>query len=131
MGQWGEKDGLPVPKSTFDFMLHDADYVASRKEILDFAFAPTESVDITPEPVAVNESVLDNPGQYVLTFGKHAGKTLEEIESTGYLDWMVKQEDFKNVEAQEAARKYLEWKKNPTKKAPPIPTKSAVDDLPF
>jgi len=44
---------------------------------------------------------------------------------------MVNQEDFKNVEAQEMARKYLEWKKNPTKKAPPIPDTKAVDDLPF
>ena len=129
MGQWGAKDGLPVPKTTFDFMLHDADYVASRKEILDFAFAPTEDVKIVPEPI--NENVSDDPGKYVLNFGKHAGKTLEEIEPTGYLDWMLKQEDFKNVEAQEAAKKYLEWKKNPTKKAPPIPTASPIDDLPF
>jgi len=129
MGQWGAKDGLPVPSSPFDFMLHDADYVASRKEILDFAFAPTENVSI--EPIPVNESVSGDPGKYVLTFGKHSGKTLEEVEPTGYLDWMVNQEDFKNVEAQEMARKYLEWKKNPTKKAPPIPDTKAVDDLPF
>lgn len=133
MGQWGEKDGLPVPKSAFDFMLHDADYVASRKEVLDFAFAPTEDVIYasTSTPETITENISDDPGKYVLTFGKHSGKTLEEVEPTGYLDWMIKQVDFKNVEAQEAARKYLEWKKNPTKKAPPIPAKSAVDDLPF
>ena len=132
MGQWGAKDGLPVPSTPFDFMLHDADYVASRREILDFDFAPVDGVVIEPEPVNENVS-SDDPGKYILTFGKHSGKTLEEVEPTGYLDWMVKQEDFKNVEAQEAARKYLEYKKNPVKKAPPIPEVKAntIDDLPF
>ena len=132
MGKWGGKDGLPVPETEFEKCLQVADYIASRKEILDFAFRPTQTavVKTTPTP-QVNESVSsDDPSKYVLGFGKHKGKTLEEIEPTGYLDWMVKQEEFFNKEAQDMAKRYLDSLKNPVKPAPVIPA-PAVDDLPF
>lgn len=99
MGKWGGKDGLPVPETEFDKCLQAADYIASRKDILSFNFRPTEDVKIVKEEV--------NPAEYVLTFGKHKGKTLKEVEPTGYLDWMVEQVDFFNREAQDMARKYL------------------------
>ena len=133
MGKWGAKDGLPSPESEFDKCLQVADYIASRKEILDFNFRPTENVSIEKPPV--NESTFDgNPADYVLNFGKHRGKTLREVEPTGYLDWMVGQEEFFNKEAQEMARKYLSQSKT-TQDAPkekPVPvTVSVDDDLPF
>lgn len=133
MGKWGAKDGLPLPESEFDKCLQVADYIASRKEILDFNFRPTENVSI--EKPQVNESTFDgNPGDYVLNFGKHRGKTLREVEPTGYLDWMIGQEEFFNKEAQEMARKYLSQGKA-TQDAPkekPVPvTVSVDDDLPF
>lgn len=131
MGKWGGESGLPVPETEFEKCLQAADYIASRKEILSFNFRPTEEVVAEkkePAP-AVNESAVD-PAKYVLGFGKHKGKTLAEIEPTGYLDWMVKQEEFFNKEAQSMARIYLEQLKNPVKAAPAIP-EPAVDDLPF
>lgn len=133
MGQWGEKDGLPVPKTVFQFVIHDADYVASRKEILDFKFEPTESVEIVEETAEKQPVYNGNPKDYVLQFGKHKGKTLEEAEPTGYLDWMVKQEDFFNKEAQEMARLYLEsLNTNASKPAPaPAVINSEIDNLPF
>ena len=136
MGKWGREDGLPVPSTEFEKCLQVADYIASRKEILNFSFRPVNIPESPKAPVPrpapqVNESVsTGDPAKYVLGFGKHKGKTLEEIEPTGYLDWMVKQEEFFNKEAQDMARKYLDMKKNPVQPAPVIPA-PAVDDLPF
>ena len=139
MGIWGSKDGLPLPKTEFDKALQAADYIASRKTILSFDFAPVDgapdySVPIPQEPV-INESLNVNPAEYVLNFGKHKGKTLAEAEPTGYLDWMVKQEDFFNREAQDMARRYLQEKNTRSTQpqpAPSIPTTSEnIDDLPF
>lgn len=132
MGQWGGKDGLPVPKTHFDFIVHDADYIASRKEILEFKFEPTEQVEVVEE-VATPPVYNGNPKDYVLQFGKHKGKTLEEVEPTGYLDWVVKQEEFFNKEAQEMARLYLESLKSNSGKPEPAPSvvNSEIDDLPF
>lgn len=106
MGKWGhESDGLPLPQTEFEKALQCADYIASRKEILDFNFRSTEEVNIE---APVNEGFKGNLKDYVLEFGKHKGKTLEEIKPSGYLDWMVKQEDFFNKEAQSIARQYLD-----------------------
>lgn len=133
MGQWGHKDGLPLPKDTFEMALQNADYIASRKEILDFNFRPTENVTVNyeaPKPEPFN----GDPGDFVIQFGKHKGKTIREVEPTGYLDWMIKQEDFMNKEAQEMARKFLNKK---AVNVQPIVTVSAstsdgdIDDLPF
>ena len=143
MGQWGEKDGLPVPKSAFDFMLHDADYVASRKELLGFAFAPTEDVEINKEEVESNT----DPGDFIIDFGKYKGKgkTIREIHEeeladiskgvinkpSTYIEWMANQEGFQMSEAQESAKKFLaSYKKEPPKKIVTA-TLEQADDLPF
>lgn len=132
MGIWGSKDGLPLPKTEFDKALQAADYIASRKAILEFDFAPVDVDAPAAQAPIVNESVSSNPADYVLGFGKHKGKTLAEVEPTGYLDWVVKQEDFFNKEAQEMARRYLEQLKNGVKETPAPSVNVAVeDDLPF
>ena len=108
MGQWGGKDGLPIPKDDFEFALQAADYIASRREWLDFDFRPTEEVKKEVITEEKEEKYKGNPKDYVLQFGKHKGETLEQVQPSGYLDWMVAQEDFFNKEAQEMAKKYLE-----------------------
>lgn len=134
MGKWGGKDGLPVPVSEFDKCLQAADYIASRKEILDFKFRPTEDVVI--------EKQEEDPGDFVIDFGKYRGKgmtirqihesELKESSDRGgtYIQWMSEKQDFFNKDAQTAAIKYLEGLKSPVKKAPEVVI-SAVDDLPF
>jgi hypothetical protein len=138
MGQWGAKDGLPTPKSWFQYIIHDADYIASRKEILDFKFDPIDDEQHSVNEIKTYQQSAPSiePKDYVLQFGKHRGKTLAEAESTGYLDWMVKQEDFFNKEAQEMAKRYLSSKNNSTKtfvspEPAPAITAEDIDDLPF
>ena len=133
MGKWGGKDGLPVPETEFDKCLQAADYIASRKEILDFKFRETENVVIDkPE---------EDPGDFIIDFGKYKGKgmTIREIheselkeKSDTYIQWMVGMEGFFNKDAQEAGRKFLAsyGKEKPIiveKKTPTEP----IDDLPF
>ena len=146
MGKWGAKTGLPAPESEFDKCLQAADYIASRKEILDFDFRPTDAPKIEAPAVA--------PADFVIDFGKYKGqgmtvkqiheKELSEIASgasdknSTYIEWMAGAEDFKMKDAQDAARKYLAE----IKAAAPIVAAEAnfptaddeiqpIDDLPF
>lgn len=109
MGKWGQRDGMPLPKTVLEIALQNADYIASRKEILDFKFREL-GVDV-PTPVVeeqVNAGANVEAKDYVLTFGKYKGKTLAEAHALGdYLEWMVKQETFFNQEAQDKAKEYL------------------------
>lgn len=116
MGKWGyedryrkNNDPLPMPETEFDKALQAADYIASRKEITDFKFRPTEEVVIQPKQVVtpINEMSLFELENYQMPFGKHKGKTLREVKPTGYLDWMLKQTDFANKDTQEIVRAYF------------------------
>ena len=118
MGKWGEKDGMPLPKTELEKALQAADYIASRKELLGFDFRPTENVHGYGERPAVNESrnekMYSNPGDYLLSFGKYSGKTIKEIYeiekgnlSKGYLTWMVNKEDFNMTDARIHAMLYF------------------------
>ena len=133
MGKWGVKDGLPAPESVFDKCLQAADYIASRKEILSFNFRPTENVEIEKEE--------EDPGDFVIDFGKYKGKglTIRQIhesemkeKSNTYIQWMVGLDDFAMKDAQEAARKFLSsyGAKKPVI-TETIQTKDPIDDLPF
>ena len=143
MGKWGVKDGLPAPESEFDKALQAADYIASRKEILSFNFRPTEDVDVKSDIEPVN----DDPGNFVIDFGKYRGqnKTIREIheaelaeisggtvnKSSTYIEWMAGLENFQMSDAQAAAKKFLEsYRKEPPKKAVTV-SLDKVDDLPF
>ena len=110
MGQWGEKDGMPLPKTELEKALQAADYIASRKELLGFDFRPTENVAGFSEsaPRVVSETIQGECGcgDYVFTFGKYRGKSIKEVYDLeksniqmGYLMWMVKKEDFNMVDA--------------------------------
>lgn len=141
MGKWGMKDGLPAPTSEFDKCLQAADYIASRKDILDFNFRPTDAVEIETK---------NDPGDYVINFGKYKGqnmtireiheKELAEIRSgintkgSTYIEWMANADGFQMNDAQDAAKRFLAEFKNAAP-APAVATASSqpqpIDDLPF
>ena len=104
MGQWGEKDGMPLPKTKLELILHTADYLASRKDMGDFQFRPTEDVEKIEEPVS----------EYRITFGKHKGMTLGQFfkespdVALNYFEWVVGNEEFKIVEAKEKIKQFLD-----------------------
>lgn len=117
MGKWGNNPSflkgnkpLPMPKTEFEMALQVSDYIASRKEITEFAFRETEVVDppTAPKSKPASEMSLMELEMYEMPFGKHKGKTLKEVKPTGYLDWMVKQTDFNNKETQEIVKAYFE-----------------------
>lgn len=86
MGQWNtdtrSKDVLPIPTTSAQKLLHFADYLASRKD-LDVSF---------DESVAPKPDVKPTLENYIMPFGKHAGKTLPEIAAVdrGYIEWAKK-----------------------------------------
>lgn len=120
MGKWGHdkefikgNNPLPMPSNEFEFALQTADYIASRKEIVDFKFRDTDAVEaVVEQPISVEkkpitEMSLFEMENYEMPFGKHKGKTLKEIKPTGYLDWILKQTDFANKDTQEIVRAYF------------------------
>lgn len=82
MGQWNTDKKSSVvlekPKDGYQFFVHLADYLASRKD-LTMAFDNIEQPKV--EMPDINE--------YKLTFGRHNGKTIPEIAKTdmGWLLW--------------------------------------------
>ena len=104
MGVWGEKDGMPVPKTKLELILHTADYLASRKDMGAFQFRPTEDVEKIEEPVS----------EYRITFGKHKGKTLGQFYdenpdiAVNYFEWVVGNEEFKIIEAKDKIKQFLD-----------------------
>ena len=153
MGKWGNKPNftrgntpLPMPETEFEKALQAADYIASRKEILDFNFRATESVEyqkpkeVINEEKPVEEMSLFELENYVLPFGKHRGKTLREAKPTGYLEWMLKQTDFSNKYSQDVVRAYFDKLRESItsdsiseKPKSPVPdvTQEEIDNLPF
>lgn len=151
MGKWGHKPNftksnspLPMPETEFEKALQAADYIASRKEILDFSFRATDGVEAQPvkEPLneekPVTEMSLFELESYVLQFGKHKGKTLKEAKPTGYLEWMLKQDDFSNKYAQDVVREYFNKLRESVtsdgrnyKSSTESITQEEVDNLPF
>ena len=131
MGQWGQRDRMPLPKTTLEITLQNADYIASRKEILDFDFKEAGAAPVIEEQASV-PAFNGDPKDYVITFGtKHKGHTLEQIYKSGddYLQWIAKKDDFFNKDAQDMVRAYL------AQVAKPTTTKVENDDekinLPF
>lgn len=132
MGKWGGKDGLPVPETEFDKCLQAADYIASRKDILQFNFRPTEDVEI--------EVPKEDPGDFIIDFGKYKGKgmTIRQIheaelkdpskKGSTYIQWMAGLQDFAMRDAQEAGRKFLAEYKEPVQE---VVHQESIDDLPF
>ena len=82
MGQWNTDRKSSVvlekPKDGYQFFVHLADYLASRKD-LTMAFDNVETPKVE----------IPNINEYKLTFGRHNGKTIPEIAKTdmGWLLW--------------------------------------------
>lgn len=82
MGQWSTdrktKMVLPKPTDEYQYFVHLADYLASRKDL-------TMAFDNCEQPTVQ----LPNIDEYKLTFGRHIGKTIPEIASMdiGWLSW--------------------------------------------
>jgi len=148
MGKWEHQkkylkfgdEPYPMPKSDLERALQAADYIASRKEILDFNFRPTEQVIVEE---AEPKKYEGEPGDYIINFGKKYGgqnKTIREIHESEkasdptrntYIEWMVTCTDFHFVEAQEMARKYLDSLNKKDIITENKETSNEVDDLPF
>ena len=86
MGQWNTDKRstlvLPKPSDEAGELLHLADYLASRK-CLNMSF----------DDYVLPKEELPNvePGDYVITFGKHSGSALKDIPKS-YLSWLSEQE---------------------------------------
>ena len=82
MGQWAtdkrSKTVLPTPENKYQKLVHLADYLASRKDI----------VVLFDEEFQKKEEIPDI-NTYIIPFGKYKGKTLPEIKETdpGYISW--------------------------------------------
>lgn len=76
MGQWGTKK----PQNDIEYIVHTADYIASRNTLLNYDFDGYEFSD----------EIL---GDIVIPFGKHKGKTIAELEKS-YLKWVIDKKDF-------------------------------------
>ena len=93
-------DPLPLPSSPFQQALHIGDLLASRIQILDFEFRPTDGVEMNFQCKDLDNMILENCGNTILRFGKHKGKTIKEMVDfdKSYAEWVVKnisQEDIK------------------------------------
>ena len=127
MGKWQHdpqftrgKKAFPLPTTLFDYAVQSADYMASRVELTGFAFRPTEGVSI-PGVMTTTDTTSSIPtllvedippitvGDTVFTFGKYTGKTIRQvaIEAPDYIDWMLKQTNFKNGDILDKVKQYM------------------------
>lgn len=96
MGKWAN---YPMPQTDLEKALQSADYIASRKELMAFDFKET---------AVTEEVILEELHNFTLGFGKHSGKTLREVQPTGYLDWVANEKSFSSKFVQNLIREYLE-----------------------
>ena len=104
MGQWGTRK----PSTRFEFALHSADYIASRKQLRYTLFDELASTDNRPETPEVPQTVMTVEG-FVFPFGKYTGKTLNEVAKidVGYLTWIANKSDYNNKEIQTLITEFL------------------------
>lgn len=88
-GEWNKtragKIIMPEPRNEMEFFIHECDILSSRNDI-DWIIPETlteilDGIDMSEELPDINK--------YVLTFGKHSGKTLVEVSQTdpSYISW--------------------------------------------
>ena len=101
-------DPFPLPSSPFQQALHIGDLLASRKELLDFEFRPTEGVELNFQCDDLKDMIIENCGNTVLQFGKYKGKTIKEMINIdkNYAKWFV--ENINKKEINEKVKLYLE-----------------------
>ena len=89
-GQWNtNRSGQEImskPRNAREFLIHECDILASRPDI-DWIISP-ELKAVLEENVKVEVPTADT---YVLTFGKHSGKTLAEVYAMypDYVEWVA------------------------------------------
>lgn len=84
MGQWNvnsrskQDPELPKPESLAEELLHLCDYLASRKGV------------IVELPKTTPTAKLPTPQEYIFSFGKHNGETLQDVISKdySYISWL-------------------------------------------
>lgn len=87
-GQWNKSRSGQVimsePRNVREFFIHECDILSSRCD-LDYII-PDELKELLNTNAKVE---LPNPSEYILTFGKHKGKTLTEIAKcdSGWIRW--------------------------------------------
>ena len=85
MGQFNtdkrSKDVLPLPETTGQQLVHLADYLASRKDLI---------VSFSEEIEELIEENKPSPETYQMPFGKHQGEFLSDI-PRNYLEWLSQQ----------------------------------------
>ena len=97
-GEWNTdrsgKEIMPKPRSEAEFLIHECDILASRKD-LDMII-PQELKDVLLQVFANKKDTQSTDADYKsfkLTFGKYKDKTLEEIEQIDfdYITWLKQQ----------------------------------------
>lgn len=102
MGQWNtsqyEDVTLPLPQDKFQIILHQADYLASRKD-LEVQFTDFNSTQVEAQLQSVNTEITTLP------FGKYKGQGINEIAASDrqYLNWVLN-----NMNLRENLRKAIE-----------------------
>ena len=83
MGQWNTNTRnkgieLPKPESLADELLHLCDYLASRKGV---------TIEV---PVSIPQTKIPTPEEFVFSFGKHNGSTLQDVitKDYSYISWL-------------------------------------------
>ena len=98
MGQWNtdkrNSTVLPLPENKYQKIIHLADYLASRKDI-----------EVLFDGFEVPKKELPKLDEYIITFGKHNGKTLPQIKEcdSGWIAWAkenISREPVKSLLAQ-------------------------------
>ena len=102
-------DPLPLPSSSFQHALQIGDLLASRTQLLDFEFRPTEGVELNFQCDDLKDMIIENCGNTVLEFGKHKGKTIKEMVNIdkNYAKWFAENIENKK-EIKEKVKLYLE-----------------------
>lgn len=89
-GEWNKSRSgveiMPEPRNEMEFFIHECDILSSRSDIE--MNLPDELVELVSGCVDV-KSALPDINEFILTFGKHKGKTLPEVQAVdpGWISW--------------------------------------------
>ena len=87
-GEWNTSKGgneiMPKPRNDMELFIHECDYLSSRADI-DWII-PQDFKDLLEE---IDRNNLPDINEYILTFGRHGGKTLPEVLEVdrGWIIW--------------------------------------------
>lgn len=98
-GEWNKdrygKVIMPKPRSEAEFFIHECDILASRKD-LDMSIPKDLKNALAKVFVNIEEKseAKDDAKSFKFSFGKHNGKTLEEVEQIDfdYITWLKQQD---------------------------------------